>query len=86
MLRRRCCPVCRDIEFSLDSMPVKRSASQGQTKTFTSALRFAQYELLRESLGLNPLLLLDDIFDKLIIFSIMAPRSRGSLRFIALWC
>ncbi len=54
-----------DIEFSLDGMPVKRSASQGQTKTFTSALRFAQYELLRESLGLNPLLLLDDIFDKL---------------------
>lgn len=54
-----------DIEMTLDSMPVRRAASQGQTKTFTSALRFAQYELLRESLGLNPLLLLDDIFDKL---------------------
>ena len=46
-------------------MPVRRSASQGQTKTFTSALRFAQYELLRESHGIKPLLLLDDIFDKL---------------------
>ncbi len=54
-----------DIEFLLDGMPLRRCASQGQTKTFTSALRFAQYDLLRESLGMNPLLLLDDIFDKL---------------------
>ncbi len=54
-----------DIEFVLDGMPVRRSASQGQTKTFTSALRFAQYELLHRSLGVKPLLLLDDIFDKL---------------------
>ncbi len=54
-----------DIVFTIDSMPVRRSASQGQTKTFTTALRFAQYELLREALGLKPLLLLDDIFDKL---------------------
>ena len=54
-----------DIEMTLDGMPVRRCASQGQTKTFTSALRFAQYELLKESLGISPLLLLDDIFDKL---------------------
>jgi len=54
-----------DIEMTLDSMPVRRCASQGQTKTFTSALRLAQYELLKESLGISPLLLLDDIFDKL---------------------
>ena len=54
-----------DIEFMVDDMPVRRTASQGQTKTFTTALRFAQYELLRESLGVRPLLLLDDIFDKL---------------------
>ena len=54
-----------DIVCSTDGMPVRRTASQGQTKTFTTALRFAQYELLRESLGLRPLLLLDDIFDKL---------------------
>lgn len=54
-----------DIVFTIDAMPVRRSASQGQTKTFTTALRFAQYELLREALGLRPLLLLDDIFDKL---------------------
>ncbi|MCM1066273.1 MAG: DNA replication and repair protein RecF [Muribaculaceae bacterium] len=54
-----------DINFTIDTLPVRRSASQGQTKTYTTALRFAQYELLRKSLGLKPLLLLDDIFDKL---------------------
>ena len=54
-----------DIEMTLEGMPVRRCASQGHTKTFTSALRFAQYELLKESLGISPLLLLDDIFDKL---------------------
>ncbi len=54
-----------DIAFTINGMPVKRTASQGQTKTFTTALRFAQYELLRKSLGIRPLLLLDDIYDKL---------------------
>ena len=58
-------PHRHDIVFTIDGMPVRRTASQGQTKTFTTALRFAQYELLRETLGLRPLLLLDDIFDKL---------------------
>lgn len=54
-----------DIAFAVDGMPVRRTASQGQTKTFTTALRFAQYELLHRELGIRPLLLLDDIFDKL---------------------
>lgn len=54
-----------DLVFAVDGLPVRRTASQGQTKTFTTALRFAQYELLRTNLGLKPLLLLDDIFDKL---------------------
>ncbi len=54
-----------DIVFTVNDMPVRRSASQGQSKTFTTALRFAQYDLLRKSLGIRPLLLLDDIFDKL---------------------
>ena len=51
--------------MTIDSAPVRRIASQGQTKTFTTALRLAQYGLLRQQLGINPLLLLDDIFDKL---------------------
>lgn len=54
-----------DIEFTLGGAPVRRVASQGQTKTYTAALRFAQYRLLKDKLGINPLLLLDDIFDKL---------------------
>lgn len=54
-----------DIVFTIDGLPVRRTASQGQAKTFTTALRFAQYELLHKQLGIKPLLLLDDIFDKL---------------------
>ena len=54
-----------DIDFTLEGMPLRRSGSQGQCKTFTIALRLAQYEFLLESTGLKPLLLLDDIFDKL---------------------
>ncbi len=54
-----------DIEMTLSGMPVRRSASQGQAKTYTIALRLAQYEFLREVSGVAPLLLLDDIFDKL---------------------
>ncbi len=46
-------------------MPVRRTASQGQCKTFTIALRLAQYGFLRRACGMSPLLLLDDIFDKL---------------------
>lgn len=54
-----------DIEFALDSMPIRRSGSQGQCKTFTIALRLAQYEFLHRATSMRPLLLLDDIFDKL---------------------
>ncbi len=54
-----------DLVFSLMGMPVKQTASQGQTKTFTIALRLAQYDFLHRSKGMKPLLLLDDIFDKL---------------------
>ncbi len=54
-----------DISFTLNDMPVKQTASQGQIKTFTIALRFAQYDFLRRATGQSPLLLLDDIFDKL---------------------
>ncbi len=54
-----------DISLTLNSMPVRQTASQGQQKTYTIALRLAQYEFLAEWTGLKPLLLLDDIFDKL---------------------
>ena len=54
-----------DLELTLDGMAVKNTASQGQSKTFTIALRLAQYEFIHEATGMRPLLLLDDIFDKL---------------------
>lgn len=54
-----------DLELTLDGMAVKNTASQGQSKTFTIALRLAQYEFMHEATWMRPLLLLDDIFDKL---------------------
>lgn len=54
-----------DLDLQLCGMPVRRAASQGQCKTYTIALRLAQYEFLQRSVGFKPLLLLDDIFDKL---------------------
>lgn len=54
-----------DFEMEIDGMPLKRAASQGQCKTFVVAMRLAQYEFLAKATGLKPLLLLDDIFDKL---------------------
>jgi len=54
-----------DIDITLEGMPMRRTGSQGQCKTFTTALRLAQYDFLRKASGLHPLLLLDDVFDKL---------------------
>ncbi len=54
-----------DLIFCLGAHPIKRYGSQGQVKTFVLALKLAQYELLRQEVGYAPLLLLDDIFDKL---------------------
>lgn len=54
-----------DIELGLNGMPMRRTGSQGQIKTFVIALRLAQYEFLSRATGLKPLLLLDDVFDKL---------------------
>lgn len=55
-----------DLVMQLDSYPIKREGSQGQNKTFLIALKLAQFDFLRRT-GSNttPLLLLDDIFDKL---------------------
>jgi DNA replication and repair protein RecF len=54
-----------DLTFKIDEQPLKKMASQGQQKTFLLALRLAQYSLLRKHCGRVPLLLLDDIYDKL---------------------
>ena len=49
----------------LGGYPMKREGSQGQHKTFALALKLAQFEFLRRTSDSTPLLLLDDIFDKL---------------------
>ena len=55
-----------DLEFSLNGHPMKREGSQGQNKTFVIALKLAQFDFLkRTNSKTTPLLLLDDIFDKL---------------------
>lgn len=54
-----------DVNFTLNGYPLKKVGSQGQQKSFVIALRLAQFDSLQASLQLKPLLLLDDIFDKL---------------------
>lgn len=54
-----------DLVFLLDDQPLKRAGSQGQQKTFLIALKLAQFDLTVERTGLTPILLLDDIFDKI---------------------
>ncbi len=54
-----------DLVLEMDGQVMKRFASQGQLKSFLLALRLAQYEVLRREKGVDPILLLDDIFDKL---------------------
>ena len=55
-----------DLEIMLDGHPMRREGSQGQQKTFVIALKLAQFEFLkRANAQTTPLLLLDDIFDKL---------------------
>lgn len=54
-----------DWKFTLDDFAVKKYASQGQTKSFVIALKLAQYDYLKQATNKKPLLLLDDIFEKL---------------------
>ena len=55
-----------DLVFMLDGdMSVKRFGSQGQQKSFALALKLAQFQYLENHCGQKPILLLDDIFDKL---------------------
>lgn len=54
-----------DWEFDLDNLSLKQFGSQGQKKSFLFALKLAQYAYLSKALGHLPILLLDDIFEKL---------------------
>ena len=54
-----------DLLFNIGNHPIKKFGSQGQQKSYLIALKFAQYDYLRHKNGIKPILLLDDIFDKL---------------------
>ena len=54
-----------DFIFTMNGHPIRRYGSQGQQKSFLVALKFAQYEIMKNNYGFAPILLLDDVFDKL---------------------
>ncbi len=54
-----------DLSFEIDHYPIKKFGSQGQQKSFLIALKLAQFEFIKNKSGLKPILLFDDIFDKL---------------------
>ncbi len=54
-----------DIKLLLNGEEAKRYASQGQLKSIVLALKLAQYALIEQDKGLSPILLLDDLFDRL---------------------
>ena len=53
------------LEMLIGGYPLQQVGSQGQTKSYLIALKLAQFELLSTASGITPLLLLDDVFDKL---------------------
>jgi DNA replication and repair protein RecF len=79
-----------DLAFGFEAenranLSMKAFGSQGQQKTFVAALKFAQYQLLEQRTGQAPLLLLDDVFDKLDeqrmqhIFQLIQEKVRGQV-------
>lgn len=54
-----------DLLFKIASYPVKKFGSQGQQKSFLIALKLAQFDFIKKQSGTTPILILDDIFDKL---------------------
>ena len=54
-----------DLMFQISGRPIKKFGSQGQQKSFLIAMKLAQLEFLKNTVGINPILLLDDVFDKL---------------------
>ena len=54
-----------DLDFRISGYPIKKFGSQGQQKSFVIAVKLAQFDYTRNIKGFKPVLLLDDIFDKL---------------------
>lgn len=54
-----------DFIFTMNSLPIRYCGSQGQQKSFLVALKFSQYDIMKNRCGQAPSMLLDDLFDKL---------------------
>jgi DNA replication and repair protein RecF len=54
-----------DLDFRIGNYPIKKFGSQGQQKSFVVAIKLAQFDYTRNIKGFKPVLLLDDVFDKL---------------------
>lgn len=54
-----------DLSFEIEGYPIKKFGSQGQQKSYLIALKLAQFDFIKAQNKVNPILLLDDIFDKL---------------------
>ncbi|MGG6230775.1 DNA replication/repair protein RecF [Tenacibaculum sp. SDUM215027] len=54
-----------DLNFEIEEHPIKKFGSQGQQKSYLIALKLAQFEFIKKQSNVTPVLLLDDIFDKL---------------------
>ena len=54
-----------DMRFFIEGFPIKKVGSQGQQKSFLIALKLAQFQIIKQISGKLPILLLDDLFDKL---------------------
>jgi len=65
-LERTTCGIHKDdLEMQVHDQSLKKFGSQGQQKTFVLALKLAQYEFLYSKLGIKPILMLDDLFDRI---------------------
>lgn len=54
-----------DLIMTIGGYPIKKIGSQGQSKSFLIAMKLAQFSFLKKNTGKTPILLLDDLFDKL---------------------
>ena len=59
-----------DLIFKISSYPLKRVGSQGQQKSYVVALKLAQFDCIKERKGTKPILILDDIYDRLDDFRV----------------
>lgn len=58
-------PHKEDLAFQIHEQPIKKFGSQGQQKSFLIALKLAQFDFIKQKAGFAPIVLLDDVFDKL---------------------